>query len=93
MKINSERIRLVELRYFDKDHNGVELSSPLSYAILYEIEEENVPIFNGTRYINMFGLNDFDLVLKRSKFYSCLCLCCFVCVLFQDKKREEFSRS
>lgn len=71
MKINSERIRLVELRYFDKDHNGVELGSPLSYAMLYEVEEENVPVFNGTRYVNMFGLNDFDLVLRRSKFYSC----------------------
>ena len=38
MKIKSERIRLVELRYFDKDHNGVELGSPLSYSMLYEVE-------------------------------------------------------
>lgn len=71
MKIKSEGIRLAELRYFDKNHNGVEFGSPLSYALLYEIDEEHVPVFNGTRYVNMFGLNDFDLVLRRSKFYSC----------------------
>lgn len=71
MKIKSEGIRLAELRYFDKNCNGVEFGSPLSYALLYEIDDEHVPVFNGTKYINMFGLNDFDLVLRRSKFYGC----------------------
>ncbi len=71
MKIDTKKLKLAEVRYFDKEHNGVEVFGPRAYAILYEVDDKDIPTFKGTKYVNIFGLEDFDLVFKRSRFYSC----------------------
>lgn len=71
MKVNTNKIKLAEVKFFDKEHSGVEFGSPLSYVMLYEVDDEYTSVFNGKKYINLFGPDDIDLVFERSRFYSC----------------------
>lgn len=49
-KINVENLRLVSLKYFSEENNGVEYTAPLSYAFLVKVDEET--------YVNPFAPED-----------------------------------
>lgn len=61
MRFSIDVLNLAELRYFDEEHNGIELSKSQSLGIL-------VPF--GDRYFNLFNPGEEYPVFARSKFYS-----------------------
>ena len=38
-KFKRDKLHLAELKYFDMQNNGIELSEPASYVVVYEIED------------------------------------------------------
>ena len=58
-KIKTNRIKLADLRFFDAEHNGIELSDSLSKGILVDVDG------NGN-YSNLFCLGEAYPVFKRA---------------------------
>ena len=46
MKINTKDLRIAEVRYFDTEHNGVEIPPLTAYAFLLKVGEEYINIIN-----------------------------------------------
>lgn len=59
LSLQAEKIHLVELRYFDSEHNGIEVSKPLSYGFLLELNDV------GQKYLNIFDFEESYPVYKR----------------------------
>ncbi len=49
-KIKSAGLKLAELRYYDEDHRGLEVSQNLAYGILYTDNENYMNIFASDEY-------------------------------------------
>lgn len=62
MGIDTSKIKLAELKYFDEKHNGVEFTEPQSLGIL---------LFVKGRYVNLFEPGECYPVFKRNRFYGC----------------------
>lgn len=58
MKVNTKDLSVAEVRYYDKEKNGLEYTSPLSYVILLN---------RGDTYVNLFNCGDFAPVYTRIK--------------------------
>lgn len=61
MGIETSKIRLAELKYFDEEHNGVEFGKPQSFGILFFVKDN---------YVNLFEPGECYPVFKRSRFYG-----------------------
>ncbi len=60
LKIQTSRIKLADLKYFDKEQNGVELSDSLSKGILIDpLGDDN--------YYNLFCFSEYYPVFKRER--------------------------
>lgn len=60
-EISVDNLKLAELKYFDKEHNGVELTAPLSYIILFN---------NGNDYVNLLAPEESYPVFVRNAHYT-----------------------
>ena len=61
MGIKTKDLKLAEVRYFDKENNGLELTPPLSYVVLLN---------RGDTYISLLNPGEFYPVYKRVKHKS-----------------------
>ena len=61
MGIDTSKIKLAELKYFDEKHNGVEFTEPQSLGILFFVKG---------RYVNLFEPGECYPVFKRNRFYD-----------------------
>ena len=59
MKISIDKVRRADLRYYDDEHHGIELTDSQSKAILVDL---------GFGYLNLFNLGEGYPVFDRSKF-------------------------
>lgn len=65
-KLNKENLFLAELKYFDKEHNGIEVSEDLSYVIIERFGNEK----EGYTYLNVFDRLESLPVFKRNTCYE-----------------------
>lgn len=56
-----DNLKLAELKYFDKEHNGIELTEPLSYIVLFN---------NGDDYVNLLSPDESYPVFIRKPHYT-----------------------
>lgn len=56
MKIDTKNLKIADVRYYDSEHNGLELTCPISKVVLYN---------RGDTYVNLLNPIDFTLVCKR----------------------------
>ena len=52
--ISVERIKKAQLRYFDKEHNGVEVPDFKAYTIFIKLEDTYMNLFNGLEELNVY---------------------------------------
>ena len=59
MKINTKDLKLAEVRYFNVERNGLELTPPLSHVVLLN---------RGDTYINLLNCGELQPIYKRDKY-------------------------
>lgn len=64
--MNKENLFLAELKYFDKDHNGIEVTEDLSYVIIERFGNEK----EGYTFLNVFDRLETFPVFKRNTCYE-----------------------
>ena len=63
-KIKVDQLKLAELKYYDAEENGVEVSQPLSYIVLLQ---------NGDDYVNLLAPEENYPVFRRNSHYTNYC--------------------
>ena len=93
--LDTNKLRVAEVRYYDSKMGGVEVSSTMAYAFLYRIGDRYVNVLDPSKEFPVFSRAPYSNVLMSGLefgnrlFYECGDLCDGACYVMSRESGEE----